>query len=260
MTISHVLFDCDGTLVDSEILAMRVAVQSLNEKIVEFGGEPYDEMDYIQTRAGGHFSQMIQWAMDDHPGLEIDADALDLHNRQRTIDVLGADCVTFDDMLDTLAGLDQRGIGMSVVTSSELARVLPPLKNNGLHGYFVRENEEMIYSAVNTLNPPKPKPDPSVYLHALDVEGLNADECIAVEDSLSGVKSAVAAGIEVIGFVGASHIPDHMKAEHAQKLIDAGASHVVSSMSELMECIDAHNAECGNKFAAAQIAKPHDFT
>jgi HAD superfamily hydrolase (TIGR01509 family) len=74
-----------------------------------------------------------------------------------------------------------------------------------------------------------PKPAPQVYLRAVAELQTPAACCLAIEDSAAGVQSAVAAGVPVLGFVGASHIPPG----HADRLLSLGAIDVLDRMSDL---------------------------
>ena len=78
-----------------------------------------------------------------------------------------------------------------------------------------------------------PKPAPDVYLHAASLLGVAPERCLVVEDSSTGTRAALAAGMRVIGFVGAGHIP----AGHAQVLRELGAIAIVEHMRELPETV-----------------------
>ena len=77
-----------------------------------------------------------------------------------------------------------------------------------------------------------PKPAPDVYLHAASLLGVAPEHCLVVEDSSTGTRAALAAGMRVIGFVGAGHIP----AGHAEVLRELGAI-AVEHMRELPEAV-----------------------
>ncbi|MDP5667087.1 HAD-IA family hydrolase [Pseudomonas aeruginosa] len=78
-----------------------------------------------------------------------------------------------------------------------------------------------------------PKPAPDVYLHAASLLGVAPERCLVVEDSSTGTRAALAAGMRVIGFVGAGHIP----AGHAEVLRELGAIAIVEHMRELPETV-----------------------
>jgi beta-phosphoglucomutase-like phosphatase (HAD superfamily) len=75
----------------------------------------------------------------------------------------------------------------------------------------------------------RPKPAPDAYLHAAHQLGLHPRHCLVIEDSLTGVRAARAAGMRVLGFLGGSHI----RAGHATLLTEAGAMDVFTEMREL---------------------------
>jgi beta-phosphoglucomutase-like phosphatase (HAD superfamily) len=73
------------------------------------------------------------------------------------------------------------------------------------------------------------KPAPDLFLHAAATLDVEPNDCIVIEDSLPGVQAAVAAGMTVFGFTGASHIRDG----HADRLREAGVDGVFESMAAL---------------------------
>ena len=128
-----------------------------------------------------------------------------------------------------------------VVTSSALPRVLLCLDATDIRFRFDNgDGTERIYSATDTLTPSCPKPDPAIYFHALEAAGIGPEDAIAIEDSPSGVRSAVAAGIKVIGFIAGTHIPRDQRAAHTHALLNAGASTVVTQGSHLRFAITHH--------------------
>jgi HAD superfamily hydrolase (TIGR01509 family) len=116
--------------------------------------------------------------------------------------------------------------GVAVVSSSALRRVIACLKAIGVDKFF----GEKVFSAAS-LAVPSSKPDPAVYLHTLKVLGVRAKDCIAVEDSKTGVLAAVAAGIPVLGYVGALAV--EAQAERSRVLREAGVFDVISDWSHL---------------------------
>ena len=74
-----------------------------------------------------------------------------------------------------------------------------------------------------------PKPHPAVYLAAARGFGVDPAQCVAVEDSVTGVTAAAAAGMTVLGFIGGGHIAPGQ----AQRLLDAGAYLCFEEMAAL---------------------------
>jgi len=102
---------------------------------------------------------------------------------------------------------------LAVVSSSALSRVQASIKKTGMEKYF---RPDWVYSAATSLPKPTSKPDPAVYIHAMEQIGVKPEECVAVEDSKSGATAAMRAGIPLIGYVGP--YPEDEK-EHMRKVL-----------------------------------------
>lgn len=115
---------------------------------------------------------------------------------------------------------------LAVVSSSALRRVKASVDKVGQEKYF----GDRIYSAATSLPKPTSKPDPAVYLWALEKMGVKAEECVAIEDSKSGTTSGVRAGIRTVGYVGSYEKHEHEKMKGVLKL--AGAKPIMEHWSE----------------------------
>ena len=80
----------------------------------------------------------------------------------------------------------------------------------------------------------RPKPAPDLYLLAAERAGVDPSRCLVVEDSITGATAALTAGMQVIGFLGASHIPP----EHGEALRQLGVHHLIGRMSELPPLVE----------------------
>jgi HAD superfamily hydrolase (TIGR01509 family) len=138
-------------------------------------------------------------------------------------------CPGADDVLEKLAASGK--YKLAVVSSSALRRVKASVEKVGQAKYF----GEDIYSAATSLPKPTSKPDPAIYLHAMEKLGKKADECVAVEDSKSGTLSGTRAGIKVIGYVGPYKEDEREKMVKVLK--DAGAVIIMEHWSEFEECL-----------------------
>ena len=94
---------------------------------------------------------------------------------------------------------------------------VPPLRVLGLRNSFQKR-----------------KPEPDLFLHAAAEFDAEPKNCVVVEDSISGVKAGVAAGMRVIGFTGGSHTHQG----HADELTDAGAETVVRRLIDIPPIIE----------------------
>lgn len=121
---------------------------------------------------------------------------------------------------------------LAIVSSSALRRIVASIDTVGQAKYFARHN---IFSAVDSLDIPTSKPDPAVYLHALQSMGKRADECVAVEDSKSGATAACKAGIVTIGYTGA-YEPEERE-NMRMMLMDVGCRYVMNDWAEFRQCL-----------------------
>jgi len=225
-----ILFDCDGTLVDSEIIAMGVAIDILADAVQEKNPDVViDRASLVQEFSGWHFDKMIP-EMAQRYDVYLDARSLEGKKIPQTLAAL-AEVRACPWILNFLTR-NQRPVAL--VTSSEFERVNPCLEKTGLDAIFPEDRK---FSAHDSMPERIYKPDPAIYIFALKRLGLEPIQTVAVEDSPSGVKAAVAAGIDTIGYVGASHIPFERKSEAAERLLGLGAKIVISDFRDLENAI-----------------------
>ena len=123
--------------------------------------------------------------------------------------------------------------GMAVVSSSALRRVQASVEKVKQDYLFPKGH---IFSAATSLPKPTTKPDPAIYLYAMEQIGVKPTECVAVEDSKSGTLSAVRAGIPTIAYTGSYHDPK--KAEDVGKmLMENGAKIVMAHWDDFEKCM-----------------------
>ncbi len=215
--VQCVIFDCDGVLVDSEILASQVSLREL-----EAFGIRMSPQTYARKYAGKKeedtlalISEEYQITLPDSflPKLRLEIDrALD-HELQP---IPGAK--------ETINAIR---LPVAVVSNSDLERVMISLRVAGLSELFGKN----LFAAEMVA---KPKPAPDVYLYAASQLGVDPAACLVVEDSQSGVTAAHSAGMQVIGFLAASHIPEG----HAEVVKKAGAIAIVNNMQELKQLLE----------------------
>jgi len=178
--VKAVIFDLDGTVLDTEKLLVKYWCMSANEF-----GFPMEREHALQLRSlARKYAEPLlkEWFGND-------CDYMTLRNRRMElmtehINKYGLE--TKQGIKELLIYLGENGYKRAVATATDLNRAGGYLKDVGLYDYF-----DCIISAHQVENG-KPKPD--VYLYAVSKLGLNPDECIAVEDSPNGVISASDAG------------------------------------------------------------------
>lgn len=208
-----VIFDCDGVLVDSERISNQVFADMLNEL-----GIPAT-LDYMFEHFVGHSMNYCMELVARLLGHRPPADFVDRY-RER---VNTAFASKLEAVHGIEAALEQIDLPTCVASSGDHDKMRTTLGITGLLSRF----ERRIFSVTEVA---RSKPWPDIFLHAANMNGVQPSRCVVVEDSPTGVKAAVAAGMTVLGY--AALTP-------ASRLLDAGAHRVFTSMAELPVLIDA---------------------
>ncbi|WP_274858136.1 HAD family hydrolase [Sinorhizobium meliloti] len=186
--IKAVLWDMDGTLVDSE----DIAVDALGLAMTEAGLTPPTD---LKERVVGRSSDDIYRYVVETFGLK--ASPTDWERRKHYFYFRAAGALRgYDDAIETWRRFDAVGIRQAVISNSDRAIMDVNLRAAGLvrPGLITVARNDVLHG----------KPHPEGYLRAAYLLGVNPSECIIVEDSVSGAAAAEAAGIETV-FVPHSH-------------------------------------------------------
>jgi HAD superfamily hydrolase (TIGR01509 family) len=215
-----ILFDCDGVLVDSEIIAAEVESKLLRDSGFDITAED------MCIRFAGMDWKSILLTIEQEADIPVSAQLLD--KSEKLLDAtLSRRVKMIEGVRYALAKITEQRCICSNSSSHRLDLMLTKV---GLKPYF----EGHIYSAKD-LGPDRTKPKPDIYLHGAKQFRVDPSRCLVVEDSVHGVHAARAAGMRVIGFTGGSHTYP----THADRLTDAGAETVISRMVELPEMVEA---------------------
>ena len=212
-TKSAIVFDFDGVVADSEILANTVLAELVTEL-----GVPMTLEQSMRTFMGKRAEEVIAAvvaATGRAPAAPIAAELA-----KRTLARFRSDLREVPGVRGYLAAFPR--MKRCIASSSSPDRLAACLEILGLASAF----GEHVYSASIV---PRGKPHPDLFLHAAARLGIAPADAIVVEDSEGGVRAAVAAGMTPIGFLAASHIRDG----HEARLRAAGAAHVARSYREL---------------------------
>lgn len=215
-----VIFDCDGVLVDSEILAARVEAELLTLAGFEISAE-----ELAETYAGLTFKD-IMMKVEEKSSIPFQASLID--RAEDLVDrKLRSDVRAIDGVREAVAAVTAPHC---VCSNSRSERIEFMLEKVHLLPFF----SGRIFSALE-IPSKKTKPAPDVFLFA--AEKLEADPAntFVIEDSVHGVHGARAAGMRVIGFTGAAH----SYPGHADALTEAGAETVIRRWPELKSVIAA---------------------
>lgn len=216
MSIRHVIFDCDGVLIDSEQISMTI-----DQRLLAENGVVISEAEMHRRFVGKTFLGMID-------ELEAETGRKLPNNLEAIKDGLMMEAYVRDlKAIDGVAeALSRISLPKSIGTNGPRARALAALRLVGIDHHF---NERM--TTFEDVANGKPAPD--VYLLAAKRAGFAPHECAVVEDSLTGVAAGVAAGCLTLGFTG-SQIH---RSEHALKLVELGAHAVFGDMAELPDLL-----------------------
>jgi HAD superfamily hydrolase (TIGR01509 family) len=215
-----IVFDCDGVLVDSEILSAEVDSEILRE----FGYEITAKE--LAHRFAGFTTERIFELAAAEIGRAIPDEAIRRAERD-TDRRLGKEVQAIPGVHAMLDMLDDP---RCICSNSRSERLRITLEKVDLWDRF----RPYVFSA-RDVGEGRGKPAPDVFLHAAEVFETDPAEAVVIEDSVAGVTGAVAAGMRVIGFTGASH----SWPGHAEALMDAGAFTVVRRLSDVPGTIEA---------------------
>lgn len=243
--ITHILFDCDNTLVLSEELAFEACAELANE-ILEKHNNPkrYTGEELLKDFVGQNFRGMMV-SLQKKYNITIPDDELEDYVARelgKVIETLEKKAQPCPGSMEVLAKLyEEKKYGLAVVSSSALPRVQASIKKVGQDKYFPPEH---VYSAASSLDKPTSKPDPAIYIHACKEIGKKTGECVAVEDSKSGATAAMRAGIPLIGYVGPYASEGKEKQEAMVKLLkeECGAIYVMHHWNEFEDALKAVEA------------------
>ncbi|MBW8908700.1 MAG: HAD family phosphatase [Mesorhizobium sp.] len=215
-----VIFDCDGVLVDSEIVAARIEAELLTSAGFEISAEELSE-----TYAGLTFKD-IMMRVEEKSQIPFQASLID--RAEQLVDrKLRTDVRIVDGAREAVAAVTAP---RAVCSNSRTERVEFMLEKVRLLPFFAGR----IFSGLD-IPSKKPKPAPDVFLYAAEKLGANPKNTFVIEDSVHGIAGARAAGMRVIGFTGASH----SYPGHADALTEAGAETVIRRWPELNSTIAA---------------------
>lgn len=188
-----IIFDCDGVLVDSEVLAIKALQQ-----VLDAAGVPATEA--MIGRCFGMKQADILARLARETGVPIPPGV--------SAQVWPTTRVWFERALTAMPGVERFLVALGdrprcVASSSSLERIRMSLALTGLDRFF----GDHVFSAQQVANG---KPAPDLFLFAAERMGTAPDRAAVIEDSLYGVQGARAAGMRAFGFLGGSHIePGH---------------------------------------------------
>tara|TARA_R110002020_G_scaffold136630_6_gene304646 strand:+ start:2687 stop:3376 length:690 start_codon:yes stop_codon:yes gene_type:complete len=215
-----IIYDCDGVLVDSEIIAAQVESQLLTE-----AGFPISAEEMAERFAGLTWKDIL-FEVERESSIPLSAQLLDAS--EKLLDKkLAAEVQAIDGAMEAIMRIPGP---RCICSNSALPRLKMMLARTGLDRLF----GDHVYSAKD-LGEGRTKPAPDVFLHGASQLNVKPENVLVIEDSVHGIHAARAAGMRVVGFTGASH----SYPGHADKLTEAGAETVIRRMADLPATVEA---------------------
>ncbi|MBR0710442.1 HAD family hydrolase [Bradyrhizobium liaoningense] len=209
-----IIFDCDGVLVDSELLSCRCLSSALAEL-----GLALSEEQAVELFLGRSTKAIEQHYRDLGQSLP---DGFLPRLKSRVLETFAASLEPIPGVEAVISGLT---VPFCVASSSDLDRVSLSLDVTGLRAHF----GDRLYTAQMVRHG---KPAPDLFLHAAENMRTPPSSTLVIEDSVSGVQAAKAAGMSVWGFVGGGH---YRSRDGRAILSAAGADRVFARMSDFWE-------------------------
>jgi HAD superfamily hydrolase (TIGR01509 family) len=216
VSIDLIIFDCDGVLVDSEVISCRAHADVLTRH-----GYPITS-EQVSERFLGRSTKQANLEIETELGHKL-PEAYHGDLQDELFRAFEADLEAIRGIHDVLDVVAQR---VCVASSGSHPRMRVSLGSTGLHERLAPN----IFSSSQVTNG---KPAPDLFLFAAKEMGVPPERCVVIEDSLAGIAGARAARMKVFGFYGGSHCG----AAHAETLRQAGADLTFADMHQLPELV-----------------------
>ena len=216
LAIDLVIFDCDGVLVDSEVISCRAHAETLTRH-----GYPITA-DEVLNRFLGVSDREARLMIENEISRKLPND-FESQVKQATLQFYADDLRAISYVSEAIAAI---GLPKCVASSGTPEKIRHGLTCAGLYDQLAPH----IFSAAEVK---RGKPAPDLFLFAAEQMQAAPAQCLVIEDSIPGVTGAVAAGMTVLGFHGGSHCPPG----HADTLRAAGAIMTFEDMRQLPDLI-----------------------
>lgn len=213
-----IIFDCDGVLIDSELISCGADAEILTE-----AGYPITR-DEVVRRFIGRTADSVRAEIEADMGRPL-PDDLGPRIEARVLELYHTELIAIKGARDFVRGLSTRACVASSSRPSKLCLGLI------LTGHFEAFYPDVFSASLVSQG----KPAPDIFLFAAARMATDPACCLVIEDSVAGVTAARRAGMPVMGFVGGSHCSKG----HGDALIEAGAANVFDDFKDLPAMIEA---------------------
>ncbi len=183
--IKCVIFDCDGVLVNSEILCCKALLNVFSQY------ESHLKLDdYIANFKGGKVADILLDTIE-HFGIKANLTDVEPLYRNQVETLFNKELKPLDGIEALLDQLSSRDIEFCVISNSRQEKIVNSLQLAGLLEYF----NGKIFSAFDV---DSWKPEPDLLLYTAMIMGYSPDECVYIDDSNKGIEAGIKAGIKTI--------------------------------------------------------------
>lgn len=197
--IKAIIFDCDGVLLDSELLFIENLIQYLKSK------GKNTSLDEVKKYIGIPLDEIIRMIINDYNLSDNFNEIEKYFNENDSVINHHEKLKPMNGVIDFIKEAYKKGLILAVGSSSPIDYVLTVLNQFEINKYF---------SLILTISEvPNGKPSPDIYNEIVKRLNLNKNEVIVIEDSTIGIKAAKSAGIFCIGFKGSLIIQDTSNAD-----------------------------------------------
>ena len=201
MAIELIIFDCDGVVVDSEVISARVLIAHLASVGVEV------DAAHFRTHFLGRSFPKVAAEVRDLYGVKLPED-FEASYRATLLKAFETELRPMPGINSVLSKLN---IASCIATSSSPQRAKRSLELAGLLPHF----ERRVFTASEVANG---KPAPDLFFYAAKQMNVSPDYCLVIEDSVPGIKAALAANMRVLHFTGGSHLKNIGNLPGSEKL------------------------------------------
>jgi len=214
--IELVIFDCDGTLANTEYMHQLAVIGSLDEC-----GFPGYTVEFCLEHFVGRGMPHVQKIIEEREGRPLPPFFLD-HYLRLCNELMSKGVDSLPDAVPAVQVLS-KDYKICVASNGETETVVKTVQAIGMMGYFGLDH---IYTKAQVA---RGKPSPDLFLFAASQMGVDPSQCVVVEDSIAGVSAGLAAGMVTIGIIGVSHNPEQIRKD----MKNVGVSHIIDSWPEI---------------------------
>ena len=179
-----ILFDMDGVLVDSERFICQAAILMFKELGVD--AVPEDFKPYVGMGENSYLGGVAE-----SHGIKVDIDKVKARTYQIFEIIVKDNLSPLPGALEFILSCRNKGLKLALATSADKVKMEVNLQEIGL-------SKETFHTIITGLDVENKKPFPDIYIKAAKSLGLEPDECLVVEDAISGIKAAKAAGCKCL--------------------------------------------------------------